>query len=332
MSAPISQDPYLYTARAHAKINVHLGVGAARVDGFHEISSVFQALSLYDTVTVMETGEYVDNAEQPLVREPIKLAGTYVPGVPLDGQNLAWQAIEAVRNELARLYGATTLPALSLTIDKGIPAAGGMAGGSADAAAALRLADICLCPFYDMETLGEEALYSLAADLGSDVPFTLMGGTALGTGRGEELTPMMARGTYHWALITSRDGLSTPTVFRKLDELRSAGKVAAPEMDTAAVSQALISGDAEKLAAAVHNDMQAAALSLRPELRKVLSVGQAAGALNGIVSGSGPTCAFICPDEETAHEVIAQTTADNPGTRGVYAFGPAPGATITDVR
>ena len=203
-----------------------------------------------------------------------------------------------------------------------------MAGGSADAAAALRLAERCYGGYYGIDSVGEPILDALGAALGSDVPFTLLGGTALGTGRGEQLTPMMARGTYHWALIASDRGLSTPQVFHKLDEMREKGRGGEPHMDTAAVSQALISGDPHRVAQHLHNDLQPAALSLRPDLRKTLEAGVAAGALAGIVSGSGPTCAFLCAGAEEAREVVSQVTVEIPGTKGVATHGPASGAVV----
>lgn len=317
-------EPRVWSAKAHAKVNLHLGVGNARPDGFHEISSVFQSLSIHDTVTLEETSAPVATSETLV--DFLEVDGAYALGVPADSSNLAWKAVDAVCARLREKFGPRDLPRVGLFLTKGIPAAGGMAGGSADCAAALRLADTCFSQYYDMDTLGEGELHELAAALGSDVPFTLMGGTALGTGRGEQLTPMLARGTYHWAMITSDRGLSTPTVFAKLDELREAGRGTQPRLDTTAVSQALISGDPEALAQALSNDMQSAALSLRPDLRKTFEAGMAAGAVQGIVSGSGPTCAFLCEDAETATEVVNSVTVEIPGTRGIVATGPAPGA------
>lgn len=314
----------MLTAHAHAKVNLQLGVGEARPDGFHEVASVFQALAIHDTVTLrLDDGVAVESAVSGLTA-----TGLYAAGVPEEATNLAWRAVDAVVAALRERAGGIALPTCHLVLDKGIPAAGGMAGGSADAAAALRLADAAYAPLAGLPTLGDDALYEIAARLGSDVPFTLMGGTALGTGRGEKLAPMLARGTFHWALITHAEGLSTPAVFKKLDELRAAGRGSIPHLDTTAVAHAVAAGDAEALAAALVNDLQAAALSLRPDLRKILETGRAAGALQGIVSGSGPTCAFLCADEDIAADVVAQVTADNRGTRGIITLSPAPGAAL----
>ena len=302
--------------RAYAKVNLHLGVAEVRPDGYHELASVFQSLDIADEVSL--------ELREPGVDSELTLSGAYAAGGPADASNLAWRAVDAV----AAAQGIDT-PAFALHLDKGIPAAGGMAGGSADAAAALRLADAA---FVDAglapAPLGEDRLMDLAAGLGSDVPFTLLGGTALGVGRGEVLTPMLSRGHFTWAIITNASGLSTPAVFAKLDELRAAGRGSEPHMDTAAVAAALISGNPRQLAPALTNDLQSAAFSLRPDLRKILETGAAAGALRGIVSGSGPTCAFLCEDVETAQEVIAQVTADNRGTRGLVATGPVPSAPV----
>ncbi len=308
-------------AYAHAKVNLHLGVGPARADGYHELATVFQALSLRDEVELAPTG--VD-ALGPMVAS-LSAAGPFAAGVPEDETNLAWRAVEQVAARFRAEHGARVLPQVDIALHKGIPAAGGMAGGSADAAAALVLADELCARAYEVSGLGREALLEIAAGLGSDVPFILMGETALGLGRGEQLTPLLARGWYTWAIITNAQGLSTPAVFKKLDELRAAGRVAKPSLDTAGVARALLSGEPAQLAQALHNDMQPAAISLLPQLRKVLESGKNAGALAGLVSGSGPTCAFLVEDEDQAREVIAQVTADNRGTRGYVAWGPAPG-------
>ncbi|AJI78494.1 4-diphosphocytidyl-2-C-methyl-D-erythritol kinase [Corynebacterium singulare] len=314
MSNPMTTPPHVWQARAHAKVNLHLGVGQAREDGFHELATVFQSLDVHDRVSYRWAEDTT-----------VEVTGLHSAGVPASIDNLAWRAVELVAQRL--MVPATG----TLTMEKNIPAAGGMAGGSADAAAALLLANHALSTEFGREPVTEEMLFELAAELGSDVPFTLMGGTALGRGRGELLTPMLARGRYIWAIITNSEGLSTPTVFHKLDELRAAGRGSAPHLDTEAVGQALVSGNPRELAAAVHNDLQPAALSLRPDLRKILDTGEAAGALTGIVSGSGPTCAFLCEDEETAAEVVASVCADNRGTRGLVTTAPAAGASLVDL-
>lgn len=292
------------SAIAHAKVNLHLGVGPLREDGYHELVTVFQSLSLHDELTLTEV-----DGEGPVA----SLDAHGNPEVPEDDRNLAWRAVEKL-SAWHRDNGGDALPAVAIDLLKGIPTAGGMAGGSADAAATLRAYN-ALLPV----AAPEEALWRIAAELGSDVPFTLVGETQLGTGRGENLTPMLSTGTYHWALAFAKEGLSTPAVFGKLDQMERT-----PHLDTAELAAALRSGDVHQVARLITNDMQAAALSLRPQLRRTIEAGERAGALRGIVSGSGPTCAFLCEDAETAVEVAGElglygkaTTATGPA-RGAY--------------
>ncbi|GAA1474725.1 4-(cytidine 5'-diphospho)-2-C-methyl-D-erythritol kinase [Corynebacterium felinum] len=293
-------------ATAHAKINLHLGVGTLRDDGYHDLSTIFCSLALHDTLTLTETeGHGVTKLTCP------------TPGVPENNTNLAWRGAQLI---LDTHHAETNIPSpgISLKIHKGIPTAGGMAGGSADAAAAMIATNELLGGYFS-----KQQLMHFGAQLGSDVPFTLLGGVALGTGRGEELTPVLTRGTYHFALAFAAEGLSTPEVFRKLDTLNSR----TPHLDTTAVQQALARGDVDTLAAAMHNDMQAAALSLQPQLRRTLEIGTRAGALAGIVSGSGPTCAFLCDSAESALEVANELTTIGKAT---VTTGPAAGATLKD--
>ncbi|AZA11043.1 4-(cytidine 5'-diphospho)-2-C-methyl-D-erythritol kinase [Corynebacterium gerontici] len=292
------------TAKAHAKVNLHLGVGHVREDGYHELVTVFQSLSLYDVVRITPADVMGAGCVEKLQAD--------APGVPEDASNLAWKAAEAVAQR-----SGEQLSRVAIELRKGIPVAGGMAGGSADAAATLLAMNATL-----QRPLSEAVLLEIAAELGSDIPFTLLGETRVGTGRGEALTPLMSRGQYHWALAFSKQGLSTPEVFAKLDTMEREA-----HLSYEAVAQALMRADAQTLAEALHNDLQAAALSLRPDLRKVLNMGERAGALRGIVSGSGPTCAFLCADAESAQEVAAEL--------GVYyrtatATGPAPGAELME--
>ena len=283
-------------AIAHGKVNLHLGVGPLRDDGYHELATIFQSLSLHDVVTITET-------EQPGMQ---RLSCT-TRGVPADENNLAWQAAE-------RLLAGTDR-GVEIHIEKGIPTAGGMAGGSADAAATLVAVNALLEGKFSTEQLLE-----IAVDLGSDVPFTLLGGTAEGTGRGEVLTQVLSRGQYHWVLVLSPEGLATPDVFRKLDQLERS-----PQLDTTALKKALLSGDPHQVAPLLHNDMQPAALSLRPDLRKTLTMGEQAAALAGIVSGSGPTCAFLCDSAEHAQDVAAELSLTH---KVALAHGPSLGAQL----
>ncbi|WP_134734472.1 4-(cytidine 5'-diphospho)-2-C-methyl-D-erythritol kinase [Amycolatopsis nivea] len=297
------------TVRVPAKVNLHLAVGDLRADGFHELVTVFQALSLTDEVTVSATDE-----------PGLEVYGEGERTVPTDGANLAWRAAR----ELASYAGRPDAdePKVRIVLRKGIPVAGGMAGGSADAAAAL----VGLSSLWKLDITRDE-LATIAGRLGSDVPFALYGGTALGTGRGEQLVPVLARHTFHWVLAFDEEGLSTPKVFGELDRLRADGKPPRIGSHTPVV-EALASGDPRQLALLLGNDLQAAAVSLRPGLRRTLRAGVNAGALAGCVSGSGPTCAFLCSDAETAVEVAAELSGAGVCRTVRVAHGPVPGARV----
>ncbi len=298
------------TVRVPAKINLHLGVGPLRADGFHELRTVFHAVSLYDEVTITATqdGELTVTA-----------VGENAEGVPLDEDNLAVRAVRAVA-ELADV-----IPSATVTLRKGIPVSGGLAGGSADAAAALLAADELWSA-----GLSRAALGSLAADLGSDVAFLLSGGTALGTGRGEHVSPVLTSGDYHWVLAVAESGLSTPAVYAELDRQR--GPDGVDEASQAeGVLAALRAGDVVALGRSLRNDLQPAALQLRPQLSRVLDVGRELGAAGGIVSGSGPTVALLARTRGDAVR-IASSLAGYDVCRSVRRVtGPVPGArVITD--
>ncbi|MFF5336784.1 4-(cytidine 5'-diphospho)-2-C-methyl-D-erythritol kinase [Streptomyces sp. NPDC013181] len=293
------------TVRVPAKVNVQLAVGAARPDGFHDLASVFLAVGLYDEVTVT-----------PADRLRITCSGPDAAQVPLDASNLAARAASA----LAARHGIA--PSVHLHIDKDIPVAGGMAGGSADGAAALLACDA----LWGTGTPRDELL-ALCAQLGSDVPFSLVGGAALGTGRGERLTPVEVGGTFHWVFAVADGGLSTPAVYREFDRLTEGTRVPEP-VASDALLDALRTGDAKALAASLGNDLQAAALSLRPSLAATLAAGTEAGALAALVSGSGPTTAFLTEDAATADRVAAALTASGTCRTARTATSPARGATV----
>ncbi|MGW6427659.1 4-(cytidine 5'-diphospho)-2-C-methyl-D-erythritol kinase [Nocardia sp. NPDC055053] len=303
----LSVVPSPVVVRAPSKVNLHLGVGDLRPDGYHDLTTVFQALSLSDELELA-----------PSASLSVRVSGESAAEVPTDRTNLVWKA--AVR--LAHLAGRA--PLVEIAIAKGIPVAGGMAGGSADAAATL----VGLNELWDLG-LGRDELTAVAAELGSDVPFALHGGTALGTGRGERLLPVLSRNSFHWVLALAKDGLSTPSVFRELDRLRAEGDP--PRLgDPQKLMQALAAGDPHTLAPLLGNDLQAAALSLKPELRRTLRAGVGAGALAGLVSGSGPTCAFLCETEETAIAVAAELAGAGVCRSVRTASGPVPGARVLD--
>ncbi|WP_338779817.1 4-(cytidine 5'-diphospho)-2-C-methyl-D-erythritol kinase [Streptomyces sp. DG1A-41] len=293
------------TVRVPAKVNVQLAVGPARPDGFHPLANVFLAVGLYDEVTVTPADELRLTCEGPDADQ-----------VPLDRTNLAARAAEA----LAERYGRT--PDVHIHIAKDIPVAGGMAGGSADGAGALVACDAL------WETgASREELLDICAELGSDVPFSLVGGAALGIGRGEQLTPLEVGGAFHWVFAMAGRGLSTPAVFREFDRLGEGTDIPEPVASQELLA-ALAKGDPDALAAAVSNDLQPAALSLFPELAGTLATGRAAGALAALVSGSGPTTAFLVRDPESAAAVAQALVASGTCRTVRTASGPAPGATV----
>ncbi|MER5585562.1 4-(cytidine 5'-diphospho)-2-C-methyl-D-erythritol kinase [Streptomyces asoensis] len=293
------------TVRVPAKVNVQLAVGAARADGFHDLANVFLAVGLYDEVTVT-----------PADGLRVTCEGPDAALVPLDRTNLAARAAIA----LAERYGRT--PDVHLHIAKDIPVAGGMAGGSADGAGALLACDALWAT-----GASRDELLEICAELGSDVPFSLVGGAALGTGRGEKLTALETGGAFHWVFAMADRGLSTPAVFREFDRLTADRDVPEP-VACEALLDALAAGDPDALAATVSNDLQPAALSLFPELSGTLAAGRAAGALATLVSGSGPTTAFLVRDAGSAREVAEALRASGTCRAVRTAAGPVPGATL----
>ncbi|MEU4498239.1 4-(cytidine 5'-diphospho)-2-C-methyl-D-erythritol kinase [Streptomyces sp. NPDC023998] len=293
------------TVRVPAKVNVQLAVGGARADGFHDLANVFLAVSLYDEVTV-----------SPASSLTITCSGPDAAQVPLDRTNLAARAAEL----LAARHGQS--PDVHIHIAKDIPVAGGMAGGSADGAGALLACDV----LWGLGSSRSELL-SICAELGSDVPFSLVGGAALGTGRGEMLTELEVGGDFHWVFAVADGGLSTPAVYGEFDRLNEGVAVPAP-VASPALLDALRTGDATALAGALVNDLQPAALSLRPSLSATLEAGMAAGALASLVSGSGPTTAFLTKDEESARSVAEALLGSGTCRAARVASSPAGGATV----
>ncbi|MDQ1128042.1 4-(cytidine 5'-diphospho)-2-C-methyl-D-erythritol kinase [Microbacterium sp. SORGH_AS_0888] len=308
----LSADSARVHVRAPGKINVFLEVGEVQEDGYHDVASAYQAVSVFEDVWATTADEIT-----------IAVSGTVdLAQVPQDDRNLAVRAARLLAQEAGWRGG------VHLDIRKGVPVAGGMGGGSADAAAAL-----VACDALWGTGLSVHELHELGARLGADVPFALMGGTAVGMGRGDELSPALARGRFDWVLVTHAFGLSTPEVYAALDAHRSryALDIAPPRrrpVVEADVLHALRAGDAAMLAEAARNDLQVAALALRPELATVLAEGERAGALAGIVSGSGPTLAFLAADREAAIEL--QVLLSAAGHTALHVHGPVPGARIVD--
>jgi 4-diphosphocytidyl-2-C-methyl-D-erythritol kinase len=288
-----------------AKVNLQLSVGPRKVNGYHDVVTVFQAVSLFDCVKI-HCGENFN----------LSIKGDYTNGVPLDQSNLVYKAVELMAEKFQ-----TDLN-LEIEINKSIPVAGGMAGGSADAAGTLLAIDALYGLGLSKDELGE-----VARKLGSDVPFMLHGGTAVGRGQGDEITPALSRGNYHWVIAVSSSGLSTPAVYGECDRLRTGLDIKAPSLNDELL-QALLSGDSVRVGKSLSNDLQAAACSLRPALRLILDTGQEYGALGGIVSGSGPSVAFLVADEDHSLDLAVALTSSGVVGSVARAQGPVHGAKI----
>jgi 4-diphosphocytidyl-2-C-methyl-D-erythritol kinase len=301
--------------RVPAKVNLQLAVGPIRPDGYHGVVTVYQAISLFDEVTV-----------SPAEQAKIVVTGEDAALVPTGPTNLASKAVTALARAIGRRGRGRN--AVLIEIRKRIPMAAGLAGGSADAAATL-----VACNELWRAGLSQKELSEVAAGLGSDVPFALIGGTAVGRGRGEQLTAALGAGTYPWALAFAADGLSTPEVYATCDRLRAAredGQAAwEPEL-SGPLMTALRSGDPVAVGPQLVNDLQAAAITLRPELRRALTAGRENGAVGAIVSGSGPTCAFLAKGARQAKDLAVSLTGAGVCRGVAVAQGPVPGAAIVD--
>lgn len=295
------------TARAPGKVNLELGVGPVREDGYHPLATVYQAVGLYEDVTAATADEW-----------GVTVRGRDAELVPTDASNLALRAAMLLADEV----GGDVEP-VHLTIHKSIPVAGGMAGGSADAAAAL-----VACEALWAADMSKADLDPVAARLGSDVPFLLHGGTAVGSGRGEVITPVLAKGLYHWVFVpTPSEGLSTPAVYRTFDVLTSGREVPDPEPSPAMMA-ALRLGDPEALADVLTNDLQEAAIHLQPRIGEVIEAAMGFGALGALVSGSGPTVALLASGQEGAIDLAVSLTASGVADEVLRAVGPVAGAHV----
>jgi 4-diphosphocytidyl-2-C-methyl-D-erythritol kinase len=334
------------TARVPAKLNLQLSVGPLRGDGYHDLVTVFHAVALFDEVTVA-----------PAERDSVLVSGEGARSVPLGGDNLAARAVAALADAVGP--GLADSPGVAIEISKRIPVAAGLAGGSADAAGAL-----VACNEMWHAGLSQAELAEVAGRVGSDVAFALFGGTAVGLGRGEQVTPALTAGTYHWVLAFAPEQLATPDVYAACDRLRAdrsarppvppggvaggtvdgapggtvdggpvdgaAGgpvPVRAPQLSTELLA-ALRSGDPAAVGPLLRNDLQPAALSLLPRLRQALAAGREHGALGTIVSGSGPTCAFLARDGGHARDLVVALAGAGVCRSVVSVTGPAPGATV----
>jgi 4-diphosphocytidyl-2-C-methyl-D-erythritol kinase len=300
-------------------VNLQLSVGPLREDGYHDVVSVYHAVSLLDELTVTKAD-----------RTSVTVSGEGGPAVPLGPANLAVRAAVALARATGRRGKGSS--GVRIELRKRIPVAAGLAGGSADAAAAL-----VACNELWGSGLSTHELAAIGARIGSDVPFALTGGTAIGLGRGERLTTALVSGSYHWVLAFGVSGLSTPDVYAACDRLRAARRskdgtpraVPDPKLNTDLMA-ALRSGDPAAVGPLLKNDLQPAALSLQPLLRQALQAGKEHGALGAIVSGSGPTCAFLAKDADAARELAVGVTGAGVCRAVVQVSGPAPGASVVE--
>jgi len=309
------------TVRVPAKVNLQLAVGPVRPDGYHDVVTVYHAVSLFDELTVA-----------PAERDRVRVTGEGADSVPTDGGNLAARAADALAGAVGP--GVRDAPGLAIRITKRIPVAAGLAGGSADAAATL-----VACNELWHAGLSQQELCELAAGIGSDVAFALLGGTAIGIGRGEQVTPALTSGTFHWVLAFATEGLSTADVYAACDRISARNSrrgsasgpepadVSEPVLDKALMA-ALRSGDPAELGPLLSNDLQSAAISLRPELRRTLVAGRELRAVGALVSGSGPTCAFLARDRRHARDLAAALAGAGVCRTVAQVVGPAPGATV----
>jgi 4-diphosphocytidyl-2-C-methyl-D-erythritol kinase len=329
------------TVRVPAKINLQLAVGPLRPDGYHDLVTVFHAISLFDQVSVV-----------PAATDGVTVSGEGAGQVPEGNDNLALKAVAALRAAIARRGAGTRGPAghgghggapddargVAITISKRIPVAAGLAGGSADAAAAL-----VACNELWGAGLSQRELCEVAAGVGSDVAFAVLGGTAVGRGRGERLTrALVPPAAYHWVLAFADGHLSTPEVYGTLDRLRAPlapgdpphGGTARPPLPPPELSTplmaALRAGDPRRLGRSLSNDLQAPAISLFPALRKTLAAGREFGALGALVSGSGPTCFFLARGASHATDLAVALSGAGVCRSVARATGPAPGAAVID--
>ena len=293
------------SVRVPGKINLQLSVGPLQRDGYHELATVFQSVSLFDELTISETDT-----------DGIEITAIGKSTIPIGGENLAYKAAELMCNKFDIETG------LLIKIKKEIPIAGGMAGGSANAGATIVGID-------SLFSLGlkRDEMERIGSEIGADVPFTISGGTAIGTGRGDQVTPVLSRGSYNWVLALSTSGLSTPAVYKECDRLREGLDISKPHVSDSLL-QALTHGDAKALGKALSNDLQAAACSLKPALRLILDVGIDYGALGGIVSGSGPTVAFLAESEDHALDLVVALTSSGVVGNVIRVAGPVPGARV----
>ena len=311
-------------ASAPGKVNIFLGVGARRTDGYHDVCSVYLALTLRDRVTV---------SASPDAQWHLSVAGSvssdHLARVPLDESNIVVAAAKLV----AHLAGLQSTPALTFAIEKHIPVAGGMGGGSADAAAAMVAVNEYLgCG------LSMEQLMTAAVQLGADVPFALLGGCAIGRGVGEQLTTIAVNRQHDFVLLPNDLPISTPAAYRRYDDLMVAQGFDPQNLKTPVPDDPMLaelnSPEDAPLDTLIWNDLEEPAVDQLPDLANdlelpgVFEVSEPT-AYASFVSGSGPTIAFACVSKAGASLLSEQLT--QAGRASVIASGPDFGARIEAV-
>ncbi|GGE66223.1 4-(cytidine 5'-diphospho)-2-C-methyl-D-erythritol kinase [Nesterenkonia cremea] len=314
------------TAVAPGKVNMSLRVGPRREDGYHDVATLYFAVSLHEEVTAAprrDSAITVSLSERSAFTEvQQQVQGeTVTAAIPLDERNLAHQAAQKLRERLGITSG------VDLTITKNVPVAGGMGGGSADAAAAL-----VACSALWGAGLSKEQLAEVGAELGADVPFAILGGAAVGQGVGDELSPLLTRGELHLVIVPANTGLSTPEIYQELDAMREEAGVSAeePELDADLV-RAVCTADAEMAATLMTNELQAPAVRKIPSLDRMMDAGLLEGAMQGMVSGSGPTVVFLTRDAAAAGQ-LATSLEERTDVWAIPVTGPAPGARLLTSR
>ncbi|MDO5672045.1 MAG: 4-(cytidine 5'-diphospho)-2-C-methyl-D-erythritol kinase [Actinomycetaceae bacterium] len=317
MSATLAR---VVTADAPGKVNLILRVtGLDAQTGYHELLTVFHCLNLREVVRLSVRAD--EKVTVQTVPGP-SFAGALPSG--LDGpDNLAVRAVQSLRH-YAQDQGKDA-PGIDIHITKNIPVAGGMAGGSADACAALVAANELLGL-----NMNREELARFGVSIGADVPYGLWGEQSLGVGFGNDIRPLDAGPTRHWVFLSSSRGLSTPVVFGEYDRLELHNGFNEQRRSLEDKVLGALRGD-NPILEVIENDLQAPALRLRPELEDVIAAAKEAGAVSAFVSGSGPTIAALCESEAAAKD-LAATVASHPEVcEAIVATGPSGPARILAV-
>jgi len=295
------------TVLAPGKVNAGLAVGSPQADGYHDLATLYVSVSCYDEITIAAARRF-----------EITVSGMSADQIPSDGTNLAARAAVLLADRCG------IAPSVHIHIDKRIPVCGGMAGGSTDAAAVL-----LACNAFWGTGLEIPELSALGATLSVDVPFCLLGGAAIGRGRGDVLDPVPVAQPFHWVFAIAHEGLSTPAMFKALDDRRerTGSSIAAAALPDGLL-RAFASGDPRRLAKEMVNDFDSVAAEVCPSLVETRRIGLEAGALAGLLSGTGATYAFLAGSAEEACVVGERLAASGSCAAVRVAHGPVPGPEV----